>query len=342
MDPVSQVAAGALFAGALPKKVRNNALRLPLFSGGVAGAVPDLDIFIRSATDPLLSLEYHRHFTHSLAFIPIGALICAVVLWIIFPKRIKPMFQHVYIWCFAGMASHGLLDACTSYGTQLLQPFSNLRISWDLLSIIDPLITLPIVGLLGLAFLSKKHLFVSVALVWAVSYLGVAGLQHHRALDHVQAIAEARGHTPERIEAKPTFGNLLVYKGLYAFEGRYHTDGIRLGLHQVHHWQGTSLPAFQAKQLSHAPNATQRQDIERYRWFAQGWLAQHPDDPNVLIDMRYSALPESTTPLWGIRLTQMEGHVERVSFRNLRENSLNTLWKRVIGEDLSGSISQTP
>ena len=31
--------------------------------------------------DALLVLDYHRHFTHALAFVPFGALIAALLLW---------------------------------------------------------------------------------------------------------------------------------------------------------------------------------------------------------------------------------------------------------------------
>src|SRR5690606_29471703 len=51
--------------------------------GALGGMAPDLDVIIRSASDPLLALEYHRHFTHSLAFIPIGGLLVAApFLWL--------------------------------------------------------------------------------------------------------------------------------------------------------------------------------------------------------------------------------------------------------------------
>jgi len=42
--------------------------------GALAGMAPDLDILIRSSSDPLLKLEFHRHFSHSLFFIPVGTL----------------------------------------------------------------------------------------------------------------------------------------------------------------------------------------------------------------------------------------------------------------------------
>ncbi len=50
----------------------------------------DLDVLIKSSTDPLLALEYHRHFTHSLLFIPVGALVCTLLL--------RPLFFRMFSW----------------------------------------------------------------------------------------------------------------------------------------------------------------------------------------------------------------------------------------------------
>ena len=48
--------------------------------GFLAALLADTDALIRSSTDPLLTLEYHRQFTHSLIFIPAGALLVALIL----------------------------------------------------------------------------------------------------------------------------------------------------------------------------------------------------------------------------------------------------------------------
>ena len=37
-----------------------------------------------------------------------------------------------------GILTHGFLDACTSYGTSLFWPFSSTRVSWNVISIVDP------------------------------------------------------------------------------------------------------------------------------------------------------------------------------------------------------------
>ena len=78
MDPLSQAVVGAVAAGIGTRKVEN--LRPWMAIGALSAMSADLDILIQSTSDPLLSLTFHRHFTHSLIFIPIGALICSFVL----------------------------------------------------------------------------------------------------------------------------------------------------------------------------------------------------------------------------------------------------------------------
>ena len=75
MDPISQGTVGVAFAQSSASK--NNILKISLI-GLIAGLAPDADVVIKSSTDPILFLEYHRQFSHSL-FIPFGALIVAIL-----------------------------------------------------------------------------------------------------------------------------------------------------------------------------------------------------------------------------------------------------------------------
>ena len=67
MDPLSQGTVGAAFAQSAANK--NNIFKIGII-GFIAGLAPGLDVFIQSSNDPILSLEYHRQFSHSLFFIP--------------------------------------------------------------------------------------------------------------------------------------------------------------------------------------------------------------------------------------------------------------------------------
>ncbi|MDA0655633.1 MAG: metal-dependent hydrolase, partial [Proteobacteria bacterium] len=77
MDPFTQ----GLIGASLPQAIAPNR-RLLLWAscfGFVAGLLPDLDVLIRSSSDPLLFLEYHRQFSHAIVFIPVGGLVCAAI-----------------------------------------------------------------------------------------------------------------------------------------------------------------------------------------------------------------------------------------------------------------------
>jgi inner membrane protein len=137
MDIITQAALGATLATAVaPSRQR----RLAAGIGLVAGVLPDFDTLIQSGNDPLLVLDFHRHFTHALAFIPVGALLAALLLWPFLRRRLG--FGRMYLYSFAGYGLAGLLDACTSYGTQLWLPFSDERVAWNLIAVFDPLFTL--------------------------------------------------------------------------------------------------------------------------------------------------------------------------------------------------------
>ena len=76
MDPFTQGIVGTTVAQSGSKR---DTLVIASIIGLLAGLSADLDIFIRSSTDPLLFLEYHRHFTHSIFFIPFGAFLITLI-----------------------------------------------------------------------------------------------------------------------------------------------------------------------------------------------------------------------------------------------------------------------
>ncbi len=160
MDPLTQGLLGASLPQSVSKK--QNVIVAGVL-GLLAGMAPDLDVLIRSSTDPLLYLEFHRQFTHSLLFIPIGSLICALVLHPLIAKRRGLSFKQSWLFCALGYGTHALLDSCTSYGTQLFWPLSNARFAWNTVSIIDPAFTLPILVLLVFAALKRNPMFARIA-----------------------------------------------------------------------------------------------------------------------------------------------------------------------------------
>ena len=326
MDAVSQITFGAMYAQASSKK--REKIRQASIIGG-------LDVFIRSAADPLLALEYHRHFTHSLFFIPFGALVVSLILFYFFKNKLR--FREVYAFAIIGYATHGLLDACTSYGTQLFWPFSNYRVSFDIISIIDPLLTLPILVLMLIGAIRKNKRFALVAILYSFVYLGLGAVQNQRVKEAAGELAESRGHDPKYVSAKPSIANLVVWKSVYKHEGRFYVDAIR-ALTDIKVYPGDSIEELNLKRDFPwlESQSVQARDIERFRWFSQNYLGVHPDNPMVISDVRYSLLPNEIQPLWGIYLDRenQNFHVDYVVTRNVTDQRRKALLLMLKGREL--------
>jgi inner membrane protein len=335
MDPVSQGTVGAAFAQSSANK--GNIVKVG-FIGFLAGLAPDLDVLIRSESDPILFLEYHRQFTHSLFFIPFGSLVVALL---IFPFVKGSMtIKTVYIASFLGYATHGLLDACTSYGTLLFWPFSDERVTWNNISIVDPIFTIPILILLGIAIKTKKRMFSFFAIGWVIFYLSLGFLQYERALSAAFKLADSRGHNPERMTLKPSFGNLILWKSIYQHEDSFYVDAIRPA--QSTTWcLGDSTRIFDYEK--HLPNldkdSQQSKDIERFRWFSQNYLG-YDKEKSLVTDIRYSMIPNQITPMWGLLIDDQMGlskHAVWWTSRGLDEGQLD-LFKDMLNGKNCGDL----
>jgi len=314
LDPVSQGSLGAAFAASAG---RGHELRAGAVAGLFAGTAPDLDVLIRSGADPLLFLEYHRQFSHALAFVPVGALLCALLAWPLARRWIG--FYRLYLFALLGYASHGLLDACTSYGTQLLWPFSEVRVAWNVVSVIDPFFTVPLLALLLAGWIRRRRHWTVAALVWAVSYLGAGQLQHWRAQLAATELAAARGHEPTRGLVKPAFGNLLVWKSVYRAHGWYYVDALRLsGAVTVYPGERIRTLSSEPRWRPLPPGSRQARDLQRFRAFSAGYLALDPDHDDLVVDVRYSLVPNQIDALWGLRLDRQkpERHAQFVTDRD--------------------------
>ncbi|PWQ97746.1 metal-dependent hydrolase [Leucothrix pacifica] len=331
MDPVTQGAFGAVFA---QTQGRSKDLAKAAVIGAIAGMAPDLDVLIRSDSDPLLALEFHRHFSHSLLFIPIGGLLCSLLLYPLLGKRWGLSFLQTYLWCVIGFGTHGLLDGCTSYGTQLLWPLSDHRFAWDIISIIDPLVSIPVLALIILAARRKARKYVYFALAWLAMYFGLSYTLHERAIEAGYQQAALRGHTPITMEAKPSFANIVVWKVIYQTEKDYYVDAVKVSFAEPVYWQGDSIPKLDLDRdfpwLD--KQSQQAKDIERFRWFSGGYISQDKHKPDRVIDIRYSLLPQEINPLWGIDLTRdaaADKHIEYFTERGDSREAIGKLWKMI-------------
>lgn len=317
MDPVSQGALGAAWAQSAAGQGRGVTAAV---LGATAGMAPDLDTLIRSPSDPLLFLEYHRQFTHALAFAPVGALLVTAALYAWSRRSLS--FAQSYLFCLLGFASHGLLDACTSYGTELLWPFSDARIAWSIVAVVDPLFTLPVIALVLLALKRGRQRWAWAASLWAVLYLAFGAVQSERAASAAAALAELRGHTIVRLETKPALASVFLWKSIYEHDGRFYVDAVRTSL-SPRVYPGRAIAKLDSSEDFPwlEPGSQQARDVARFSRIANGLLALDDRAPNRIVDMRYSMVPNEIDAFWAIELDPRAPPDAHVSFLVTRERA---------------------
>lgn len=329
MDPLSQAVIGAASAQSLDKRT---SLKTGLWVGALGGMLPDVDILIRSSSDPLLFLDYHRHFTHSLIFIPAGGLITAAIGRVI--TRGRETIRSLWLPATLGWATHGLLDSCTSYGTFLLWPFSSARIAWHNVAIIDPLFTLPLLAGVLLAVRRKNRRIAQCVFGIAIAYLFFGLFQRDRAAAAYRDLQRERGHETNSLEVKPSIGNNFLFRGFYAHDGVYQADAIRVpwwGAPKI--YPGESAQIVDLDTLCAGLEPIHAEDVRRFADFSAGYIIQDPRHPGILSDFRYAAVPNAVAPLWGIDLggAVPSKHLQFVRFNQVDEDQRSSFVDQLMG-----------
>jgi len=140
MDSITQATLGAAIGQAvLGKKIGNKAAIL----GAIIATIPDLDVIFLPFYDSIDRISIHRGYSHSIVFSIVGASLLAFLL-----SRMRwtkqCTFPRLLLFTWLALFTHMLLDAFTAYGTQLFLPFSDYRVSFDSMNIVDPVYTLPL------------------------------------------------------------------------------------------------------------------------------------------------------------------------------------------------------
>ncbi len=319
MDILTQGLLGGVLAQSVAKKEET---KLATLIGVISGLLADADIFIYSVNDPLLNIEFHRHFTHSLFFIPFGAAIAMALLWPFLKERLP--VSRLYLYSLLGYSMSGLLDACTSYGTHLLWPFSDERVAFNIISIIDPVFTLSLLIALLYSLRVKRQRIAHIGLLLAAGYMLVGFVQLQRATNLTENLISSRGHQATQTLVKPTLGNLVLWRSVYVHQDRIFVDAIRVGIFAKDKiFEGESVEKLSIEK--HFPLVEQSSvlynDIQRFIVFSDNYVALDPAQKNVIGDIRYSMLPTSTKPLWGIVVNKdkVQEHADYQFFRDSRK-----------------------
>ncbi|WP_299016453.1 metal-dependent hydrolase [uncultured Polaribacter sp.] len=209
MDSLTQIVLGAAVGEAvLGKKIGNKAM----LYGAIAGTIPDLDIVATLFTDTVTALEIHRGFTHSTFFSVVFAPVFAFIVSTYEKYKNLKDWSWLFFWAFI---THPILDAQTTWGTQLFWPL-DLRLAFKNVFVIDPLYTLPFLICLVLA-LSKKRghkkrrFYNNLGLLLSSSYLVITIFLKSIAFTNFENELKNQHITYQELETKPSPLNTILW-----------------------------------------------------------------------------------------------------------------------------------
>ena len=335
MDPLTQ----GFLAASCGQAVYGRALgRRAVVWGAVIGMSPDLDVVL-NATGPMGEWLWHRGFTHALWFGPVIGPVLGWLLWRWKGGRLRDWIGLAFLALF----THPLLDVFTSYGTQLLAPFSRQRFAVHAVGIIDPAYTLVLgasiaVGLWRGAGSRAARGAAWVALGLSSVYL-LAGLAvNRRAEDIAAAQLRAEGVTQATVNAYPTPLQLPLRR-IVARSG----DEVRVGWLSLLSPEPIDWTRFEVARGPLVDAARETWEAGVLEWFAMGQTAARLETSSAgavveIDDLRYGLPGQARDGLWGVRVRldaagQPTGPGERFNRRPAAAPGelLAQLWRRVLG-----------
>ncbi|MGA2725675.1 MAG: metal-dependent hydrolase [Bryobacteraceae bacterium] len=269
----------------------------------LAANAPDIDI-LSALGGRLNYLHYHRHLTHSLAAMPVMALLPVLVVRVASRKPVH--WLGAFFAALIAVASHLLLDLTNIYGIRLWLPFSGEWLRLDLTSVID--IWIWGVCLLGIAGPFVARLvgsevssgtvreknpgrgFAIFALAFLLLYNCGRGVLHARAT----AVLDSRLYgesIPLRVAALPYPANPLHWRGLVETSDFYEVEDVDL----AREYDPTRGMVFHKPDPNPALEAARRtvaiQEFLRFSQFPLWRIVPVPEPENgqrvEVLDMRF-------------------------------------------------------
>ncbi len=242
---------------------------------------------------------------------------------------------------FWSIFTHPLLDCFTNYGTQIFQPFSDYRVAFNTISIVDPLYTIPFLLCLLVASRLRwdalsRRLWNAAGLVWSCAYLLFTVVNKQRMNTVFEKALRDRQITYSRYMTYPTiFNNALWYVVAEGDTDYYY------GMYSLFDSRSV-IPQFEVIPKGHSllePLGDVR-DIAILRWFSRGYynVVRLADGTLQMNNLCFGLLREKITDerdyIFRFLINEKDGHPEVRQAREPADMSAETFrefWERVKG-----------
>jgi inner membrane protein len=330
MDSVTQIVLGAAVGEAvLGKKIGNKAMVL----GAIAGTIPDLDIIANYFTDTVSALEIHRGFTHSIVFAVVFGLLFGWLLSLWDKRASLKEWSWFWFLCFV---THPLLDAHTTWGTQLFWPL-DLRLAYKNIFVIDPLYTLPFLVFLLLAMLQKRgsikrRKFNNLGLIVSSAYMLLTLVFKVITFYKFENALKNQNIAYSEIQTKPSPFNTILWTAHVETE-----DAFLIGDYSFFDSQPIQ---FYSNPKNHEAlgNLSEDEKVKRLIDITQGWYTiSEKEDGIYLNDLRFGkmSVDQSVEKYAFSFLIEKENDKVKITEEPKNtddaKNLLSDLWKRIKG-----------
>lgn len=336
MDSLTHIALGAVIGEAYAGKSLG---RKAMVIGALAQSFPDIDFVLGFFNTPVDDLLVHRGITHSF-FFSILATIGIAYLMKRFVKADEGFtLRHWIIFLGMEIAMHLTLDCLNSYGTGLFEPFTNDRISFNVIFVADPLFTIwSLIAMIVLFSISKQNVYRSkityATLIISACYMGICLMNKSIMDTRAQKSFAAAGLTPKQYFTSPTPLNTMLWYVVAESDSGFH-----IGYSSVFD-RDTSIPFDFYPQNNHLLTGIINQhEVDQLKLFSQGFYTiEKVEDIIVLNDLRFGQIGGWHTHhapfVFYFYLDKPDMNtlvIQRGRFVGWNEEMLNSFWARIKG-----------
>ncbi|OSY89261.1 metal-dependent hydrolase [Tenacibaculum holothuriorum] len=287
MDSLTQIVLGASVGEVvLGKRLGNKAL----FYGGIAGTIPDLDVLFGKLTDTITATEWHRGISHSIIFC---AVMAPLLGWIVNKIEQKSNlgwkpWAKLFFW---GLITHPILDAFTSWGTQLFWPFTT-RIAFNSIFVIDPLYTVPFLLCTLLAMFYRRESKIrrrlnTTGLIVSTTYLFLALFIKSVATSKFEQALQKQGITYTEISTRPSALNTILWNANIDTP-----DSYLMGEYSFFDRQPIHFIKY-PKNRTISIGLNDFSEVQRLIAISKGWyIIENKDDKWYFNDLRFGTIPK--------------------------------------------------
>lgn len=340
MDSLTQIVLGAACGEAvLGRKIGNKAM---LF-GAIGGTIPDLDVFAGAIlySNEIDAMLFHRGFMHSILFSILGAFLFG---WLVYKlyntgRRLNTTTLNDWIKLFFwSLFTHPILDSFTPYGTQLFAPFSNYRVAFNNIAVVDPIYTLPfLLSIIVLMFYNrnneKRRFWLKVGIGISSAYM-LLTIFNKLYIDTIFESSLKESNTNyTRFSTQPAILNNILWYGIAETENNYHVGFYSLLDTSKSFSDWKVIPKIRAL------TSSEYKDIKDLAWFSNDYynVESLDNEEYMYRDLRYPLVQtqDGYKAIFNLKLFTEKNRLNMMPFKPEMEDfsfTMSALWIRLKGK----------